>query len=193
MLILNVPGWFGFLFNIVKPLLNDAQKAKINIFRAHEVNVFGVRGKRLKPFSAPQRGTNLFYLAARFQICCQSIFAYVTNAMLGCSLACEGARGHAKRHRRRSNPTRVRRQLPGCAWAHGKRTGDAAAGNGKKYTRGYLDLSEIKLLPHLLRNLSLSPLLCMYVSLCFDVFVHSFVHVCFFRCLPTSPVRALNS
>lgn len=28
---------FGFLFNIVKPLLNDAQRAKINIFRAHEV------------------------------------------------------------------------------------------------------------------------------------------------------------
>ena len=37
MLVLNVPGWFGVLFNIVKPLLNEAQRAKINIFRSHEV------------------------------------------------------------------------------------------------------------------------------------------------------------
>ena len=39
MLVLNVPGWFGFLFNIVKPLLNEAQRAKINIFRASEVRI----------------------------------------------------------------------------------------------------------------------------------------------------------
>jgi len=37
MIVCNVPNWFGIAFNIVKPLLNDAQRAKINIFRAHEV------------------------------------------------------------------------------------------------------------------------------------------------------------
>ena len=37
MVIINVPFWFGKLFAIVKPLLNDAQKAKIRVYRPTEV------------------------------------------------------------------------------------------------------------------------------------------------------------
>ena len=37
MIIINVPTWFHMLFAIVKGLLNDAQKAKINVFKKSEV------------------------------------------------------------------------------------------------------------------------------------------------------------
>jgi len=35
--VLNVPSWFGNIFALVKPLLNDVQKAKINIFKEAQV------------------------------------------------------------------------------------------------------------------------------------------------------------
>ena len=62
MLVLNVPGWFGFLFNIVKPLLNDAQKAKINIFRAHEVNYWILQGKKRKVYTSVIRTESVFHV-----------------------------------------------------------------------------------------------------------------------------------
>lgn len=37
MVVINVPGWFGTLYAIVKPLLNEAQRAKINVFKGDDV------------------------------------------------------------------------------------------------------------------------------------------------------------
>merc|ERR1711879_502096 len=37
MIIINVPKWFDALYAIVRPLLNEAQRAKINIFRGDSV------------------------------------------------------------------------------------------------------------------------------------------------------------
>lgn len=39
MIIANVPSWFSMIFSIVKPLLNEVQRAKINVFRASEVRL----------------------------------------------------------------------------------------------------------------------------------------------------------
>jgi len=37
MIVINVPKWFNALFAMVRPLLNEAQRAKINIFRGDAI------------------------------------------------------------------------------------------------------------------------------------------------------------